>query len=282
MRGVDSSPHQPPYAELTPDCVLDALSSVGLSGDGRLLSLNSYENRVYQVWLDEGAPTAGLPVQGSSVVAKFYRPRRWSDAQIAEEHAFVSELAELEIPVVAPFQLDGKSTIASFRGFRFAVYPRCGGRAPELEDKATLEWMGRFIGRIHRVGAGSFSCGRNYARPDSFAKSRATGRTISPGYDIVDAWKVVALALTASGAASSVWCRPDLRPRRLPAGNVLWNDAGPHFVDLTTRGWGLPFRIVDAVGESRRIAQLDTRQRFRGFPDSDDRELSSRPYVRCD
>jgi Ser/Thr protein kinase RdoA (MazF antagonist) len=123
---------KPPYAELTPDCVLDALSSVGLSGDGRLLSLNSYENRVYQVWLDDGAPTAGLPVVGSSVVPKFYRPLRWSDAQIAEEHAFVSDLAALEIPVVAPFLLAGTSTLASFRGFRFAVYPRCGGRAPEL------------------------------------------------------------------------------------------------------------------------------------------------------
>src|SRR5438105_6408632 len=143
----------PPYAELTPDGVLDALSSVGLCGDGRLLSLNSYENRVYQVWLDDGAPTAGLPVLASSVVAKFYRPLRWSDAQIAEEHAFVSELAELEIPVVAPFQLAGKTTMASFTGFRFAVYPKCGGRAPELEDRATLEWMGRFLGRIHAVGA---------------------------------------------------------------------------------------------------------------------------------
>src|SRR3984893_13940342 len=103
---------KPPYAELTPDCVLDALSSIGLSGDGRLLSLNSYENRVYQVWLDDGAPTGGLPVLGASVVAKFSRPLRWSDAQVAEEHAFVSKLAELEIPVVAPFRLGGKSTIA--------------------------------------------------------------------------------------------------------------------------------------------------------------------------
>src|SRR2546423_6259777 len=125
---------KPPYAELTPDCVLVAVSSVGLCGDGRLLALNSYENRVYQVWLEEGAPGAALASPAPWVVAKFYRPRRWSDAQIAEEHAFVSELAELEIPVVAPFKWDGKRTIASFRGFRFAVYPRCGGRAPELED----------------------------------------------------------------------------------------------------------------------------------------------------
>src|SRR5260370_26145613 len=81
---------KPPYAELTPDCVLDALSSVGLSGDGRLLSLNSYENRVYQVWLDDGAPTARLPVLGAAVVAQFYRPLPCSHAPIAEQHAFRS------------------------------------------------------------------------------------------------------------------------------------------------------------------------------------------------
>jgi Ser/Thr protein kinase RdoA (MazF antagonist) len=139
-----------PYAGLTPDCVLDALGSVGWSSDGRLLALNSYENRVYQVWLDE-APAAmpGAP----AVVAKFYRPGRWTDAQILEEHAFVAELAEREIPVVAPLPLSGGDTLLAFGGFRFAVYPKCGGRAPELEHRSTLEWIGRFIGRIHAVGA---------------------------------------------------------------------------------------------------------------------------------
>src|SRR5512144_2308791 len=123
----------PPYAGLTPDLVLDALASAGFDGDGRLLALNSFENRVYQVWRDDAPP----------VVAKFYRPGRWSDAQIAEEHAFVAELAAAEIPVVAPLALAGGSTLSTFDGFRFAVYTRRGGRAPELEDRATLEWMGR-------------------------------------------------------------------------------------------------------------------------------------------
>src|SRR5262245_50121747 len=111
-----------PYAGLTPDCVLDALESVGWRGDGRLLALNSYENRVYQVWRDDGPP----------VVAKFYRPDRWSDAQIDEEHAFVAELAQAEIPVVPALATRDGATRHVHRGFRFAVYAKHGGRAPEL------------------------------------------------------------------------------------------------------------------------------------------------------
>jgi hypothetical protein len=131
-----------PYSGLTPNRALDALASVGLQPDGRLLALGSYENRVYQAWMDEGPP----------LVAKFYRPARWSDAQILEEHAFTLELANREIPVVAPLAVEG-ATLHAFEGFRFAVFPRHGGRAPELEDAKTLEWIGRFVGRIHAVGA---------------------------------------------------------------------------------------------------------------------------------
>src|SRR5688572_26322992 len=126
-----------PYAALTPDVVLDAIAALGLRPDGRLLALSSYENRVYQVWLEDDAP----------VVAKFYRPERWTAAQIDEEHAFARELAESEIPVVAP------TNTGSFSNFTFAVYPRRGGRTPEFQDRKTLEWIGRFLGRIHAVGA---------------------------------------------------------------------------------------------------------------------------------
>ncbi|MBI2320343.1 MAG: serine/threonine protein kinase, partial [Betaproteobacteria bacterium] len=142
MGAVNSAAASAPYAGLTPDLILDALESVGLRSEARMLALNSFENRVYLVWLEDAAP----------VVAKFYRPARWSDAQIREEHAFVLALAEREIPAVAPLVLQGK-TLHEFGGFRFAVYPRCGGRTPELEDRETIEWMGRFIGRIHAVGA---------------------------------------------------------------------------------------------------------------------------------
>src|SRR4030081_491400 len=121
-----------PYAALTPDVVLDACASIGLRPDGRLLGLNSYENRVYQVYLEEGLP----------VVVKFYRPGRWSDGQILEEHEFAAQLLEREVPVVAPLQLEGKTVqkTSSEPIFPFAVYPRRGGRTPNLEDPKALEW----------------------------------------------------------------------------------------------------------------------------------------------
>ena len=128
----------PPFAGLTPDALLDALEHVGLHPSGSLLALNSYENRVYQVGMDDAAP----------LVVKFYRPARWSDAQILEEHQFVSELIEREIPVVGALSIDGR-TLHHHGGFRFAVFERRGGRTPELDREGTLEWMGRFLGRIH-------------------------------------------------------------------------------------------------------------------------------------
>ena len=137
-----SRPAATPYAGLTPACLLDAVESTGLRCDGRLAALNSFENRVYQVWLDSG----------ESIVAKFYRPKRWSRAAILEEHAFAQELAQAELPVVAPLALNG-STLHEHAGFLLALYPRQGGRTPEFEDEETLRWLGRFIARIHAIGA---------------------------------------------------------------------------------------------------------------------------------
>src|SRR6266851_80908 len=136
---MDSS--EAPYSELSPQTVLDAIEAVGHRCDGRVLALNSYENRVYQIGIEEDQP----------VVAKFYRPARWSDAAIREEHAFAGELAAQEIPVVAPLLRDGVS-LHVHRGFRYAVFPRRGGRWPELGVSDDREWVGRFLGRIHAVG----------------------------------------------------------------------------------------------------------------------------------
>src|SRR5207253_3906075 len=122
------------------------LASVGLIGDGRLLALSSYENRVYQVWLED-------PFEGHAIVVmKFYRPGRWSEAQIVEEHAFAAELVAGEVPAVAPLAIEGR-TLHHFGGFAFSVSPRRGGRAPELDDAEVLEWIGRFLARIHIVGS---------------------------------------------------------------------------------------------------------------------------------
>ena len=225
-----SNPHAP-YAGLTPDRVLDALESAGLRGDGRLLALNSYENRVYQVYMEEGP----------AVVVKFYRPARWSDDAILEEHAFVRELAEHELPVVAPLVLTDDKTLHTFNGFRFTVYPRRGGRAPELESPETLEWMGRFIGRIHAIGAVRPFASRPTIDIGSFGeepRDYLLANNFIPA-DLLPAYKsVVTLALDGvrhcferAGVVRNIRLHGDCH-----AGNVLWTDhgseQGPHFVDF--------------------------------------------------
>jgi Ser/Thr protein kinase RdoA (MazF antagonist) len=223
---VNSTPSPHPYSALTPDVVLDALDGVGYRGDGRLLALGSYENRVYQVFRDDAPP----------LVAKFYRPGRWSDAQIHEEHAFVAELAASELPVVAPLTSDEK-TLHAFAGFRFAVYAKCGGRAPELEDRATLEWMGRFLGRIHAVGARSPFAQRPAIDPETFGRASCDwllAHDFIPS-DLLPAWR--GIAAQALDAIRHSWTRAgDVSSLRLHgdchAGNVLWTDDGPHFVDF--------------------------------------------------
>ncbi len=215
-----------PYAQLTPDRVLDALAGAGINGDGRLQALGSYENRVYQVWQDDGPP----------VVVKFYRPQRWSDDAIREEHAFVAELAERELPVVAPLALAGE-TLHHDHLFRFAVYPRCGGRAPELDNTATLQWLGRFLGRIHAVGAIAPFVHRPRIDPETFGttpRNWLLAHDFLPP-DLLDAWRSIA-ELALSGVRDCFARAGEVPLLRLHgdchAGNVLWTDSGPHFVDF--------------------------------------------------
>lgn len=133
---------QHPFALLTPDTVLDAVESLGFLSDARILTLNSYENRVFQVGIEGAQP----------LIAKFYRPLRWSDAAILEEHQFSLELAERDIPVIAPMQLEGQ-TLFEHAGFRFSLFRRFGGRAPEFDNPDHLLMLGRLLGRLHAVGA---------------------------------------------------------------------------------------------------------------------------------
>lgn len=228
MAGMDD-PAASPYSALTPERALAALDSVGVHGDGRLLALNSYENRVYQVGMAEPS--------SEPVVAKFYRPQRWSDAAILEEHAYLRELGEREIPVVPAVDLAGGGTLHAFGGFRFAVFPRRGGRAPDLEQPATLKWMGRFIGRIHAVGALAPFRERPALTLESFGREPADfvlRHGFIPG-DLEDAYRtVVDRALEGvqrcfdrSGTVKYLRLHGDCH-----AGNVLWTDDGPHFVDF--------------------------------------------------
>jgi Ser/Thr protein kinase RdoA (MazF antagonist) len=215
-----------PFDGLTPDMVLDALESVGIVSDGRLLALNSYENRVYQVGVDAAPP----------VIAKFYRPARWTDQQIAEEHAFSRELSEMEIPVVPPTEYGGR-TLHEFGGFRFALFRRQGGRAPELDRPETLERIGRFIGRIHAIGAHRSFDVRPALDIETFGQE-PLAYLLSADFipiDLVAAYRGVAeqaldgvrRCYERAGATDSIRLHGDCH-----AGNLLWTDAGPHFVDF--------------------------------------------------
>jgi Ser/Thr protein kinase RdoA (MazF antagonist) len=215
-----------PYAELSPDLVLDALEAKGFHCDGRVLALNSYENRVYQIGLEEALP----------VVAKFYRPGRWSDAAIREEHAFSAELAAQEIPVVAPLEIGGES-LHTHHGFRYAVFPRRGGRWPELGTVTEREWVGRFLGRIHGVGrAGRFVERRRLSLEELGRQARdfVLEGNWMPDYLAAKYEDLTETLLTEVEARAFEW--GGARVGRILGdchrGNILWTDLGPHFVDL--------------------------------------------------
>lgn len=284
-----------PYSGLTPELVLDAMDAVGLRGDGRLLQLNSYENRVFQIFLDDGRV----------VVAKFYRPNRWTDAQILEEHAFTAELAADECPVVAPWPLtpDAGSAIAarlcggdpaqatlaavdtaSGDCYRFAVTERCAGRAPELEDEATLAWVGRFIGRIHRVGRRRAFLHRRRLTVAEFGHASRDWLIAHANIaaDLRPAWQsAVDHALEATERAFSR-LEGDLPFWRLHGdchvGNLLWSADGPHFVDLDDTLMGpavqdLWLMLSGEPGAARKqLAALLSG--YEQFVDFDDRQLA--------
>ncbi len=248
-----------PYAELTPDRVMDALTELGLWPDGRLLALSSYENRVYRAHLDE-------PVFGhSAVVLKFYRPGRWSRAQIQEEHDFAAELGAAEVPVVAPLVLNGQ-TLHHSAGFDFSVSPLRGGRAPDLDDVDVLEWMGRFLARIHTVGAARPFVHRPTLDVFTFAQEPAewlhTQQMIP--LEVEREWheaytQALTLVQEQMGQRAAdrylVRLHGDCHP-----GNILWTPAelpggGPHFVDLDDA------RMGPAVQDLWMLLSGDRRQR---------------------
>ncbi len=214
-----------PFSRLTPDFITQAVESLGYAADGRLLALNSYENRVYQVGIDDAAP----------VIAKFYRPGRWTRDAIQEEHDFVVELASADIPVVAPLECNGQ-TLHDAAPFHFAVYPRQGGRWPELQTADDRRWMGRFIGRIHAVGR------RRRFQHRLGINIRHWARE-SRQYLLSQHWIPDHLLMAYESVTDELlqrmeqqWSLRTARTMRLHGdchlGNVLWTDAGPHFVDF--------------------------------------------------
>tara|TARA_R110002110_G_scaffold61225_2_gene172019 strand:- start:18845 stop:19831 length:987 start_codon:yes stop_codon:yes gene_type:complete len=215
-----------PYDRLTPDRVIDAVESAGYPCDARLLALNSYENRVYQVGIDDGEP----------LIAKFYRPGRWRDEQIAEEHAFSLELQDAEISVVAPLVDASGNSLHTFEGFRFALFPRRGGYPPELDNMDSLLVLGRTLGRIHAVGASArFSHRPTLNIEDMLTRNRDyllenfIPRHLQPAYSTLtrDLLTEVTAIYGKVREADLIRVHGDCH-----VGNILWRDDCAHFVDL--------------------------------------------------
>lgn len=283
--------HRHPFDALTPDVVLDALETVHLRGDGRLTALSSYENRVYQVQLEDG----------SAVVAKFYRPGRWSHEQILEEHHFAAELMGEEVPAVGPLVLAG-ATLHDFGGFAFSVSPRRGGRPPELDDDEVLEWIGRFLARIHTVGAARPFASRPALSLQSFGVEPMQWLLAHDQIplDVQSRWEkqcqnainLIAnyACLTSVNGQNSTQDESAIQLLRLHGdchpGNILWtpSDAptaagpGPHFVDLDDARMGPAVQDLwmllsgDRAQRTHQLGALvDGYEQFRAF---DRRELA--------
>lgn len=263
-----------PYAELTPDVVLNAIDSTGLRTDGRQLALNSYENRVFQVGLEDG----------SFVVAKFYRPHRWSDAQILEEHRFVAELAASEVPAVPALVLNER-TLHQFEDFRLALFSRAGGRAPNMDDRDVRIWLGRFLGRIHAVGRAQPYADRPALDLETFGveprRYLLDGEWLPPELQSVYAG-VSQQALDAVATAYDRGAYPSLRLHGdCHEGNVLWTDSvgnvGPHFVDFDDSRMGpaiQDFWMLLGGGRTEQTKRLaDLLEGYEDFADFDRREL---------
>ncbi|WP_241504098.1 serine/threonine protein kinase [Pelagibaculum spongiae] len=220
------------YSLLSPDLVLDAVESCGYLSDARTLALNSYENRVYQVGIEDQLP----------IIAKFYRPCRWSDQQIQEEHDYSWQLKDIEIPVVAPLKDKDGKTLFEYKGYKFALFPRQGGRTPELDYGDTLVQIGRFLGRIHAMGESKTFKHRPEINVETYGKqsvqwllqSGFIEEYLRPSYEAITqrVLEQVEQKFAEVGDYPRIRLHADVHPS-----NILWrdngpNDSGPHFVDL--------------------------------------------------
>ena len=216
------------YHNLSPETVLNAIEITGMICDGRLQALNSFENRVYLVGLEDG----------NEIIAKFYRPNRWSEDQILEEHKFCQQLLENDIPVVTASSFGkSKETLLFYNDFRFSIFPKKGGRAMDLENFDVLEQMGRFIGRMHQVGkTTSFSFRETLSIKNFGMHSRSyllennfIPRDLMAAYDSLSLNLIeqIEFAFEQSGEIDFIRTHTDFHQ-----GNVLWTDETPHIVDF--------------------------------------------------
>jgi Ser/Thr protein kinase RdoA (MazF antagonist) len=223
---MTTTPSSHPFDDLTPDVILDAVEQQGWQTSGHFLALNSYENRVYQIGVEDGTP----------IIAKFYRPGRWSDAQILEEHAYTDELLAQELPVVAPLRDNDGNSLFHHGAFRFSLFPRRGGHAPPLDDDRCLETLGRWMARFHNVGAVRGFSARPALTIDEFGHQavKFVGEHFVPK-DLLPSWQSITRDLLAMVTDRFAAGRP-ITPLRAHGdchpGNVLWRDHAPHFIDL--------------------------------------------------
>ncbi len=259
------------YARLSPDTVLDAVEACGLRCDGRLLALNSYENRVYQAGLDDGR----------HVIVKFYRPLRWSDEAILEEHRYTLALAAAELPVAAPLDCDG-ATLLTHAGYRYALYPRLSGRAPELDRPETLRQLGRLLARIHNIGALEPFCHRPRLDITEFGEESARfllahgwiPAELQQAYATLtgDLLTGIRACFARAGGSRTLRLQGDCH-----AGNVLWAPDGPWLVDFDDARQGPAIQdlwmLLSGEREYMRARLSELLEGYCAFRDFDAREL---------
>ena len=215
------------YDHLTPDTVINAVESLGFLSDARVFPLNRYENRVYQVGVEDADP----------VIVKFYRPLRWSDEAIREEHLYSQDLADLDLPAVAPFKNKEGDTLNYFEGYRFAAFRRQGGQAPEQDDFDQLLWLGRLLGRMHQAGGTTqFS-----ARPTLSVQRMVTEPSeYLLQHDFIPSHQVTLYEGLIEGFTQNFQALfNDINPQLIRChgdchiANILWHrETGPWFVDF--------------------------------------------------
>ena len=268
----EMDPSETPFSGLTPEAILDAIEATGRHCSGQLLALNSYENRVYQIGLDDAPP----------LVAKFYRPGRWSDTAILEEHAFTAELETHELPVVSPLREDDGSTLSFHAGWRIALFPRRGGRLIDFDDPERRRLLGRLLGRLHACGATRTFQARPELTVDHYG--HASVATLLDGefvpVDLIEAYRSVA-GDVLDRVTAAFERAGDVRRLRIHgdchAGNLLWTDDGVHLVDLDDCLTGPAVQdlwmLLNGTREAMAVQFGELLEGYRRFFDFDLREL---------
>lgn len=275
----DSQPvYTHPFAHLTPDAVMDAVESTGLLTDARVFALNSYENRVYQVGIEDGTP----------IIAKFYRPDRWTREQILEEHTFTQELADVGLSVVPPIIDAQQTSLHHFGDFDFALFKRQGGHAPELENFDHLQAIGRTLGRLHAVGKSKKFVYRPTLDIQSFGRETTAfltehfiPKSLLPAYttlcrDLLEHIEAVFKQCPATHIRLHGDCHP---------GNILWRDDTPHLVDFDDARMGPAVQDIWMLlsgDRQQQLAQLsEVMEGYDMFCEFDPRELQLIEALRC-